>query len=98
MFRHVPTPARRHRSVDDNLASPDLANKPESSLDEDYADSELQQAIASLTQSFEGEVVQLNNDLDDSFEDEDAEILPELEAATPSEQQNVKDYEWLNDF
>ncbi|MEN9517970.1 MAG: polymerase subunit gamma/tau [Cyanobacteriota bacterium] len=38
--------------------------------EEDYVDSELQQAIASLTQSFEGEVVELDNlDSFDSIED-----------------------------
>ena len=71
-------------SVSDRIAVPDLANNLESALDLDYADGELQQAIASLTQSFEGEVVQLDNDLNNSFE-EDAEILPELEVATPSD-------------
>jgi DNA polymerase-3 subunit gamma/tau len=38
---------------------------------EDYVDSELQQAIASLTQSFEGEVVELDNFFDEDFEDDD---------------------------
>jgi DNA polymerase-3 subunit gamma/tau len=38
---------------------------------EDYVDSELQQAIASLTQSFEGEVVELDNFFDEYDEDDD---------------------------
>jgi|GEM_PF-173622 len=84
-------------SVSDRIAVPDLASNLKSVLDLDYADGELQQAIASLTQSFEGEVVQLDNDLNNSFE-EDAEILPELEVTTPSDRADVEDYEWLDDF
>ena len=38
---------------------------------EDYVDSELQQAIARLTQSFEGEVVELDNFFDEYDEDDD---------------------------
>lgn len=38
---------------------------------EDYVDRELQQAIASLTQSFEGEVVELDNFFDEYDEDDD---------------------------
>lgn len=38
---------------------------------EDYADSELQQAIASLTQSFEGEVVELDNFFDEDEDDDE---------------------------
>jgi DNA polymerase III subunit gamma/tau len=69
--------------------------------DEDYADSELQQAIASLTQSFEGEVVQLDNldsldsvnsldsiedlELDDAPDESFAEEEKKEEILTPSE-------------
>ena len=83
--------------VDNNVAIPDFTNKLESALDEDYADTELQQAIASLTQSFEGEVVQLDNDLAD-FNDEDES--ENIETIVKSEITTLVDssYEWLDDF
>lgn len=62
--------------------------------DEDYVDSELQQAIASLTQSFEGEVVELDNPFEEYFEDDE---LPELEdISTSLERPGVEEYndEW----
>ncbi|MEM8832840.1 MAG: DNA polymerase III subunit gamma/tau, partial [Cyanobacteria bacterium P01_G01_bin.19] len=37
-------------------------------LDEDYEDSDLDKAIASLTQSFEGELVEMENSLDNALE------------------------------
>ncbi|NJR47317.1 MAG: DNA polymerase III subunit gamma/tau [Hyellaceae cyanobacterium CSU_1_1] len=64
---------------------------------EDYGDSDLQQAIASLTQSFEGELVQLDNMddiLDESFEDDE---LPQLvDIATSLERPDIAEYtdEW----
>ncbi len=64
---------------------------------EEYADSELQQAIASLTQSFEGELVQLDNVdniLDESFEDNE---LPQVvDIATSLERPDITEYtdEW----
>ena len=80
--------------VDNNVAIPDFTNKLESALDEDYADTELQQAIASLTQSFEGEVVQLDNDLDDFNDEDEAEIS--LEASSniePLSRPDIEDYD-----
>lgn len=65
---------------------------------EEYADSELQKAIASLTQSFEGEVVQLNNldSLDslatiDDLNSNDVPLAEEEEILTPSEIPNYSD-------
>jgi DNA polymerase III subunit gamma/tau len=66
---------------------------------EDYVDSELQQAIASLTQCFEGEVVQLdsieNNTLDESFEDYELP-QPDDDISIPLDRPDVKEYddEW----
>jgi DNA polymerase III subunit gamma/tau len=66
-------------SVNDLVSNEDhLAGNPEAevTLNENYEDSNLQQAIASLTQNFEGEVVQLDKDLD--YLDEDGiEVLPQ---------------------
>jgi DNA polymerase-3 subunit gamma/tau len=67
------------------------------SLAEDYGDSDLQQAIASLTQSFEGELVQLDdmhNTLNDDFED--TENLSVSEIATPLDRPDIEEYddEW----
>ncbi|MEL6496113.1 MAG: DNA polymerase III subunit gamma/tau [Cyanobacteria bacterium J06623_7] len=76
----------------------------ESALDTDYANADLQQAIEALTQSFEGEVVQLDsdlNDLDDDFESEEPENISSIsesipETVTVADRPNVDEYddEW----
>ncbi|MBW4537351.1 MAG: DNA polymerase III subunit gamma/tau [Pleurocapsa minor HA4230-MV1] len=60
---------------------------------ENYVDSELQQAIASLTQSFEGEVVELDNFFDEYDEDDE---LPLDDISTLLEQRDLEEYddEW----
>ena len=55
-------------------------------LEADYADSELQQAIENLTQSFEGELVQLDRD---DFEDSD-EVEEELTALSEPESSTLR--------
>ena len=77
-----------------NIAVADPTNNLGSALNEDYTDSDLEQAIASLTQSFEGEVVQFDDDLND--EDESEEYLPivyEPEVTTPLERPEAEDYD-----
>jgi DNA polymerase-3 subunit gamma/tau len=82
--------------------------------DEDYADSELQQAIASLAQSFEGEVVQLDNldsldsvdsfdsiddlDLYDALDESFAEEEKKEEILTPPEIPNYLERPDLEDY
>ena len=76
-----------------NSVSPDLENS-ELALKSDYADSELQKAIDSLTQSFEGEIVQLDKDLEE-IEDlnEEPEISPLSESPTFSERPDIEEYD-----
>lgn len=66
-----PTIAANVPSIVDSEVNPEINS--EIAEAEDYADSDLQQAIASLTQSFEGELVQLDNmdTLDESFDDDE---------------------------
>ena len=83
-------------SVENNVALP---SKPTVSTDElvleqNYADSELEQAIANLTQSFEGEVVQLNNadnTLNDYLENNDS--LSDSEVPIPLDRPDVEEYD-----
>ena len=85
-----PLPTAHHpldNSPDNDVAIADPTHQPESALDENYSDSDLEQAIASLTQSFEGEVVQLNNDLDD-FEDEEEDNEDAATLVEPNMGQN----------
>ena len=63
--------ARKQDRVSPNLDEAEV-------IESDYADSELQQAIYNLTQSFEGEVVQLDDSL------EEIEDLEELGTSSPS--------------
>ena len=82
-----------HVPVDNNAVQSDSFTA-ESTLNEDY-DNNLQQAIDSLTQSFEGEVVQLDNnldlnDLDDDFDEEDISSISE---AIPLDRPNVDEYD-----
>ncbi|WP_319421948.1 DNA polymerase III subunit gamma/tau [Pleurocapsa sp. FMAR1] len=62
----------------------------EQNLNSDYTDDHLQQAIDSLTQSFEGELVKMDNAQEEFLDDEEISELPE--AGRP----NVEDYddEW----
>ena len=86
-----------HMPVDNNAVQSDSLTTESIHREDD--DDDLQQAIDSLTQSFEGEVVQLNNDLndlDDDF-DEEADISSELVVPTQLQQPNEK-YDWLEDF
>ena len=87
-----------HLPVDNNAVQPD-SSTAELIQGEDYANDDLQQAIDSLTQSFEGEVVQLDNDLDEYDDDFDGEteISPESVVPTQLQQPNEK-YDWLEDF
>ena len=81
-----------HVPVDNNAVQSDVTI--ESTLDEDYVDDDLQQAIDSLTQSFEGEVVQLDNDLndfDDDFDEEDGLSISEV--AIPLDRPNIDEYD-----
>ncbi|MFM2311155.1 MAG: polymerase subunit gamma/tau [Cyanobacteriota bacterium] len=85
----------------DNLAAatvPPLISN-ETDVAEEYADSELQKAIASLTQSFEGEVVQLNNldslDSVDSSETIDNLALNDAPFAEEEEEIEEKEEETL---
>ena len=71
-------------------AVPSNSITAESSLDVDYTDDNLQQAIDSLTQSFEGEVVQLDNDLD-GFDEEDISLAPEV--VIPLDRPDVDEYD-----
>ncbi|MEN9870106.1 MAG: polymerase subunit gamma/tau, partial [Cyanobacteriota bacterium] len=61
---------------------------------EDYVDSELQQAIASLTQSFEGELVELDNPFDEYFKDDELSELDDI--STSLERPDIAEYndEW----
>jgi DNA polymerase III subunit gamma/tau len=81
------------------------------SLAEDYGDSDLQQAIASLTQSFEGELVQLDNlngldrgnsiddlNLDNTLDESFAESESETEILTPPEIPNHLDRPDLEEY
>ena len=79
-----------HLPVDNNAVQ--SASTAELTQGEDYANDDLQQAIDSLTQSFEGEVVQLDNDsndLDDDFE----EVLSVSEVAIPLDRPDVDEYD-----
>jgi DNA polymerase III subunit gamma/tau len=61
---------------------------------EDYVDSELQQAIASLTQSFEGELVELDNPFDEYFKDDELFEIDDI--STSLERPDIAEYndEW----
>ena len=79
-----------HLPVDNNAVQ--SASTAKLTQGEDYANDDLQQAIDSLTQSFEGEVVQLDNDsndLDDDFE----EVLSVSEVAIPLDRPDVDEYD-----
>ena len=57
---------------ENNLTIPQATGE---SLSQDYADNDLQQAIDNLTQSFEGQVIQLGNIAEESLEESELEQL-----------------------
>ncbi|MEM8832831.1 MAG: hypothetical protein AAGE96_26380, partial [Cyanobacteria bacterium P01_G01_bin.19] len=61
------------------------------SLDEAYEDSDLDKAIASLTQSFEGELVEMENSLDNALEIGETSNLKTSVEASSSLEPNKKD-------
>ncbi|MEL6927721.1 MAG: DNA polymerase III subunit gamma/tau [Cyanobacteria bacterium J06600_6] len=85
------------KHASDNIAVANPSPHSEPNLDRDYADSDLQQAIDSLTQSFEGEVVQMGKDINDDLEDEDdsesLETVVNSETTAPLERPDVEDYD-----
>lgn len=68
----------------------------ESDLNSNYADSDLQQAINNLTQSFEGELVQFDNFRGNSSASEVSEVVDSSESTTSFDRPGVEDYddEW----
>ncbi len=88
----APQPTNPAIPIETNASSPSQPSM-EQSLDADYEDTNLQKAIASLTQSFEGELVQMDSDRDltpDTSEiDETEELLTIKEQSRP----RLEDYD-----
>ncbi|MEL7009425.1 MAG: DNA polymerase III subunit gamma/tau [Cyanobacteria bacterium J06588_4] len=81
-----PVPNTNHAVLNDSSVL-----SGESTLEPDDTDCDLQQAISSLTQSFEGEVVQLENEPDLFFAD--VEDSTESEEVTRSDRPNSAEYD-----
>jgi len=84
-----PTQIQPDVALDTPQITPQTTVEPD--LDSDYGDSDLQKAIANLTLSFEGELVQMDNDEDLSLDI----IEDELESANNEQQgrPNIEDYD-----
>ncbi|MDJ0588889.1 MAG: DNA polymerase III subunit gamma/tau [Pleurocapsa sp. MO_226.B13] len=74
--------------VDNSLTSPPTI---EPDLNQDYEENELQQAIALLTQSFEGELVQLDDSKSQILKAD--EVTEAVESISESDRPSIEDYD-----